>query len=331
MLAAAREVILRQTMELLQARGLRVETFTSADLPDPRRTALRYVQNSVAAEALAERLERFRPDVVHLHNYYHILSPSILATLMHYKRRRSLRVVMTAHDYHLVCPNSGGNWFHVPGGLREVFDVRARSSPRYLWTRSWDQRGLIYSTLKLVQHAWAYRWRKLHQVIDLVLCPSRFIQQQMTRTGLASCWLPHPVPSVPCTSRKPAEPLQLVFAGRLEPEKGLHEFLQQWPIESRARLAVIGAGSERLVASDSLRLGIQDRVQFLGRLPHEQTVAEIVRSHVLVLPSRFLESYGLVLIERSCRGRTSSPPIAAPSAKSSRRRASDISMNWTIP
>jgi glycosyltransferase involved in cell wall biosynthesis len=43
-------------------------------------------------------------------------------------------------------------------------------------------------------------------------------------------------------------------------------------------------------------------VRFLGRLPHAQTVAEIARSHVLILPSRFLESYGLVLIEALIQG-----------------------------
>jgi len=297
------EVILRQTMELLRARGLTVDAFTSADLVDARRSVLRYVHNSVACAALAEKLESFRPDVVHLHNYYHVLSPAILATLAAYKERRRVRVVMTAHDYHLICPNSGGSWFHYPSGRREVFDDQSITSARYLLSRSWDHRGLLYSTLKLLQHSWGYRWRKLHRVIDVVLCPSRFIEQKIASIGLPTRWLPHPLPQVQRRIGKPAGPLQMVFAGRLEPEKGLNEFLQQWPSESTAQLAVIGAGSELKKCKETCaRLGIEGRVRFLGRLPHAEAVAEIARSHVLILPSRFLESYGLVLIEALMQG-----------------------------
>src|SRR5439155_11825763 len=134
---------------------LTVETFTSADLADARRTPLRYVDNSHARRALAAKLNALRPDVVHLHNYYHGLSPGILATLAEYKRQRPLRVVMTAHDYHLVCPNSGGSWFRWWTGRREAIEP---SSPGPLWTRKWDHRSWLYSSLKLAQHAWSYRW-----------------------------------------------------------------------------------------------------------------------------------------------------------------------------
>src|SRR5437773_212327 len=104
------EVMLARTLRLLRADGADVSLFTVADLPDRRLTVRRYLDNPVARQALAERLRCFRPDVVHLHNYYHVLSPGILVELERYRSQRPLRIVMTAHDYHLVCPNSGGNW-----------------------------------------------------------------------------------------------------------------------------------------------------------------------------------------------------------------------------
>src|SRR5207253_3285398 len=93
------EVILAQTIALLRRRGIVVDTFTSTDLASPRRTPLRYVDNPLARRALAAKLRAFRPDIVHLHNYYHVLSPGILVALERYKKRNPLRVVMTAHDY----------------------------------------------------------------------------------------------------------------------------------------------------------------------------------------------------------------------------------------
>ena len=50
---------------------------------------------------MARALERFQPDVVHCHNIYHQLSPSILAPV----RRAGVRCVMTLHDYKLACPS----------------------------------------------------------------------------------------------------------------------------------------------------------------------------------------------------------------------------------
>src|SRR5690242_19567928 len=93
------EVVMAHTLALLRDRGLTVETFTCDDVPDLRRTALNYIDATDVRRALASRLEQFRPDVVHLHNFYHVLSPGILATLHEYRSRHGLRVVMSAHDY----------------------------------------------------------------------------------------------------------------------------------------------------------------------------------------------------------------------------------------
>ena len=45
-----------------------------------------------------------------------------------------------------------------------------------------------------------------------------------------------------------------------------------------------------------------DRVEFTGRLPHDETMARIADCHVLVQPSRVLETYGLTLIEALSSG-----------------------------
>jgi glycosyltransferase involved in cell wall biosynthesis len=292
------EIVMARTIELLRTRGLTVDAFTAADLADPRLTPWRYLNNAEARWALTARLDAFEPDVVHLHNYYHILSPGILAELDAYKRRRPLRVVMTAHDYHLVCPNAGGSWFRWLGGRREIVETARLGSLGYQLTRAWDHRSGMHSLLKLLQHAWHYRWRRRQRVIDHVICPSRFVQQALAAAGLATTWLPHPAPvGLPTNVRRPAT-LHLVFAGRIEPEKGLHELLGAVPSDFAAQLIVVGAGEdrarcERICAERHLQM----EVQFLGRQPHTETLAQIAGAHVLVQPSRVLETYGLTLIE----------------------------------
>jgi glycosyltransferase involved in cell wall biosynthesis len=292
------EIVMGRTIALLQQHGVTTETFTSADLVPARLTPWGYIDNAPARRALAEKLTVFRPDVVHLHNFYHVLSPGILAALAEFKAQHRLRVVMTAHDYHLACPNSGGGWFRFFGGRREVIDPLRIPSVGYLLTRRWDERSALHSVLKLLQHAWSYRWRRRQRVIDLIVCPSRFVQRILALQGLPTCWLPHPVPPLPTRSIERAPKLQFVFAGRVEPEKGLRELLAGWPVDFPARLCIIGAGADlarcrELCASR----GIAGQVEFVGRLPHAETLERIAGAHVLVQPSRVLETYGLTLIE----------------------------------
>ena len=60
----------------------------------------RMLHSPSARRGIEAVLEEFRPDVVHLHNVYHQLSPSILRPL----KRRGVPAVMTLHDYKLACP-----------------------------------------------------------------------------------------------------------------------------------------------------------------------------------------------------------------------------------
>lgn len=289
------EVLMARTCDLLRAAGWEVRTFTEADLPDRRPTAFRYIHNRVARTALRKTLADFRPDVVHLHNYYHILSPAILPELAGYRRRTGARVVMTAHDYHLVCPNSGGNWFrHGP----RLADERRLRSWGYLLTRRWDHRGLAYSALKLLQHVWHYRLRDRRRVIDEIICTCRFLRDWLLGLGLPAVHLANPNPQVDTKPRpRPAE-LTLVFAGRIEPEKGIERFLEILPADFAGRVVVVGDGDDRPACEAVCRArGLGDRVTFLGRRSHAQTVEQIAAAHVVVVPSLLFETYPLVAQE----------------------------------
>lgn len=295
------EVLMARTVGLLRDAGWDARTFTQAELPDARLTAFRYLNNRPACAALRKVLEEFTPNVVHLHNYYHVLSPGILSELRRFKKQAGCRIVMTAHDYHLVCPNSGGNWFR--GGLRTI-DPERVSKWNYLLTRRWDHRGLGHSLLKLAQFCWHYRFgRDARKVIDLVLCPSRFLQTMVDRVGLITTHLPLPNPPRVESAGERPERLTIAFAGRVEPEKGLTEFLRLMPVSFTGRLLVIGEGSERARAEAVvIDRGLSDRVEFLGRRSHAESLRLIASSHVVLLPSLLFENYPLSLVEALSAG-----------------------------
>lgn len=290
------EVIVQLTAALLEERGLCVDIFTCDDVPDYKRTPLGYITSNICSKTLAEILQSKKPDIVHLHNFYHELSPGILKTLADYKRNHDVKVVMTAHDYHLVCPNSGLNYFS--HGKLQMADVAHLRSLIYILTKRWDERSIAHSLLKLAQHIYNYRLLKRHKVIDLVLCPSKYIQSVLSSTGLKTKHIPLPAPGAANTSDRAEAPLSFVFAGRVEPEKGLAQFLENIPDDLQGKFVVIGEGSELqrcrdIVSQRQLSLD----VDFVGKRPHDETLSIISKSHVLVLPSVCAENYPLSMLE----------------------------------
>ena len=296
------EVVLRITVALLRERGHTVEIFTSADLEDTRQLPWRYIHNCAAQKALSLKLETFRPDVIHLHNYYHLLSPAILATIAGYKLNHAARAIMTAHDYHLCCPNAGGAWFHWWSGQRKSINYGNASFLNHL-TRKWDHRGILHSMLKLAQHFWNYTVQSRQRAIDLVICPSRFLQEMLAPLGLRTYLLPHPAPAFQRSAATRPSTLHFIVAGRVEPEKGLSELLRCWPSDEEVRLIVVGDGSDLAKCRDiCTRRHLHGGVAFLGRLPHDQTLAHIAKCHVLVQPTQVLETFGLTLLEALASG-----------------------------
>jgi glycosyltransferase involved in cell wall biosynthesis len=292
------EIIMARTAALQRAAGHEVTIVSATDLDQGPASVFRYVHNPVSRRQLALQLEFIRPDIVHLHNIYHVLSPSILIALKEYKHRRGCRVVMTAHDFHLICPNSGGSWYTVRSRRRQTCDpYRLRHWP-YLLSRQWDHRGPVHSLLKLIQHIWNYRWHDSRDVLDAIIAPSRFLQKAFAAAGLQTIHLPHPAPPPQPPPTRPHDPLRLIFVGRVEPEKGLAEFLKILPQTFDALLTVVGAGGDM---DRCLRIckerALTDRVVFLGRQQHAAVLRLMAQSHVLVLPSVVPESYGLCLIE----------------------------------
>jgi glycosyltransferase involved in cell wall biosynthesis len=95
----------------------------------------------------------------------------------------------------------------------------------------------------------------------------------------------------------------LVYVGRLSPEKGVAVLLKALAAVSLAKLTIIGSGPQRdELEGLAARLGIADRVCFLGSYPWGSDLLELIRRHqCLVLPS-FTEGLGLVLLESMSQG-----------------------------
>ena len=174
-------------------------------------TSVDIVYRRSARIAMEAVLDRVRPDVVHLHNIYHQLSPSILRPI----KRRGIRTVMTLHDYKLACPTyqflDNGKICEacVPGKFRHAALKACNGS------RSASALAAVELTLHTVLGA--------YKPVDVFICPSDFMLRKMREAKVFPERLTH-IPhfcDLAQIEQATAPGAGVLFAGRLSSEKGV--------------------------------------------------------------------------------------------------------------
>ncbi len=267
--------------------------------------ALSLIWNREAARNLERLLRETRPDVAHLHNIYHHLSPSLLPVL----RRHGIPVVMTLHDLRLLCPA-----IHM---LRDG-EVCERCHGGRLWeaVRGRCVKDSLAASLLAAVETAHQRSRRLYETtVSRFLCPSAFYARKYAAWGYPADRLIHLPNFVDLETWRPAvaEPDDAyLYFGRISREKGLVTLLRAHALwESRARdrgeaappqLRLAGSGplDARLRAlADELSL---ERISFLGPLIPAALREEIQRARFAVLPSEWYENGPLSLLEALAAG-----------------------------
>lgn len=286
----------------LRRRGHDVKVFASdlqadhpgnfADLTCSARTgplqALHRTCNPSAVLRLRTLLRSFQPDVVHVRMFLTQLSPAILPLLAPYPS------IFHVTDYACICPRITKQ---LPDGspCNRAYGLVCLES-RCVSPMAWAP---------LMAQLAAFRaWRGS---FDRIIANSHATREALMAHDLGPVdviWN-----GVPVTPARPAltGPPTVGYAGRLTPEKGVDVL-----IKAMARLAntvpdaqaiIAGEGSE----SDRLKelaqkLGVANRVKFLGRLERSELERVFEGVWVQAVPSRWREPFGLVAAEASMRG-----------------------------
>lgn len=244
------------------------------------------------------------PDLAHLHLIYHHLSPSLLPAL----KKRNIPVVMTLHDYKLICPNY---LLYTEGNPCE----RCRGHRYY--------NAVIHKCLKNSYAVSGFAAvemsiHKLMQVyekhIDMFIAPSEFVKNEYVKFGQDPkkiTVIPHFIdPSFLEVSAKSStgpdskqEPYALFF-GRLSAEKGIDKLLETVYIyKPRLRLKIAGTGPlQPWIEQYISARGLQDKVELLGHLSTDKLISAIQQASVVVIPSRVFETFGFSALESIALG-----------------------------
>lgn len=258
------------------------------------RDALAMIYSFEARRRFGNLLDRVQAQVVHAHNIYHQLTPSILDAA----RVRGIPVVMTVHDYKLVCPR----YDLLRHG--QLCDTCVETGPVACLRHRCVRRSWAPSLLLAAESA-LHRMRGSYEPVRLWLAPSRFLRAVLLRGGFDPGRvreLPNFAPeAMPGDER--AEPERFVYAGRLAPEKGIETLVRAASALGRGQLVVCGQGplEARLAA---LAAGAPaNRVVLRGHLEPGELARTVRSAAFTVVPSEWFENAPFAVLESMALGR----------------------------
>ncbi|MFZ0666797.1 MAG: glycosyltransferase [Acidimicrobiales bacterium] len=248
-----------------------------------------------ASREISRILGDFRPDVVHVHNLFPMISPSVLRAC----RRHLVPAVATFHNYRPMC--ASGDFFRNGSVCHDCvgrLPVPAVVHGCY--------RDSVTATLPLAAGITAHK-----QIWQTHLSAYMFISDAQ-RQLYASLDLPSERCFVkynlvyPMEGTAHPEPI-VVYIGRLTELKGLQFLMDAWDRFPAKNLKLVIAGSGPMEDEVQRWAASRDAVEFAGFLSRDQCAGLLKRARAVVVPSIWEEPFGLVVAEAMS---ASVPPIA---------------------
>jgi glycosyltransferase involved in cell wall biosynthesis len=258
------------------------------------RLAAQAVYSLEARRKIRGMISEFRPDIAHVRNIYHHLSPSILWEL----KTQKVPIVYHVNDFKVLCPNynlvSRGEACEACRGEAYWHMMKEKCYP-----------GLA-ARMTLVAEAYLHkRLGTYRECVNCFLAPSRFVRDKFVEHGWDPAKfevLPHFQP-IHQVSERNAENAPLLYFGRLSKEKGVADLLHAMQQLPHLPLIVAGDGPERSEL-ERLRAKLElANVKFVGHVKGEELDLTIARSSFTVLPSHAYETFGKTILESYAHGR----------------------------
>lgn len=288
--------------ELLQSMGHHVDTYNQhnnriAELGKLKAT-INTVWSSESYQAVKSQIREAKYDVMHVHNFFPLISPSIYYAAASEK----VPIVQTLHNYRLLCPNG---LFFREGRVCE--DCLGKSIPlpgiqNGCYRESKATSAVVAAMLTI--HHQMQTWSKM---VDCYIALTEFARQKFIEGGLPAEKIVVKPNFIPDPGVGEGKGGYALYVGRLSVEKGLDTLLAAWQlIGGKMPLKIIGDG--QLASNVEQAVKQLSNVEWLGRKPLAEVYSLIGDATVLIFPSKWYETFGRVAIEAFAKG---TPVIAA--------------------
>ncbi|MDA8258763.1 MAG: glycosyltransferase family 4 protein [Betaproteobacteria bacterium] len=284
------DAVVESEIELLRSHGHAVETYFRSNDDVGGMSSLDMARHTLwsprTQHDLAELIRRFKPDVIHAHNTFPLISPSLYWAA----ERAGVPVVQTLHNFRLMCLNA---LFLIEGKVCEdcMGHLPWRGVARACYRGSRAASAAMAGMLMLHHGLGTYRNKVARYIALNGFCRDKFIEG-----GLPAGRVVVKPNFVDFTAPEPVPRSGLLFVGRLSVEKGVVTLAAAMVRLPDAQLRVAGDGPEA-----GLLDGVAG-VSRLGSLPGEAVRQEMVRAMALVVPSICYENFPRTIAEAFASG-----------------------------
>jgi glycosyltransferase involved in cell wall biosynthesis len=294
--AGGEDVVFQQEKKILQRAGHHVVTYERSNheieqFSPLQRAALikRIVWATDSRQEFGQLLAQESPDLVHVHNTFIMISPSIYSAC----RDRAVPVVQTLQNYRLMCP---GALFFRDGHVCEECVEHS------LWRgiRHGCYRGSQVQTAGVaLMLAWHRQLKTYQELVDRAVAATEFSRGKFIAAGFNADKIvvkPNFVDQDPGARERAGD--YAVFAGRLSQEKGVTKLLDAWEHLRRAcPLKIVGDGPLRASLEAQAKERGLSAITFCGRLSRDETIATVKGACFQITPSLWYEGFPMVIVE----------------------------------
>lgn len=239
-----------------------------------------------------------KPDVVHIHTFFPLLSPSILYAA----KRSGCQVVVTLHDTRFICPCATC--------LRGDKICNECGDGHYL--RMFKYGCFKNSRLQSIIVAAIFKFHRVRKTfytqIDKYICLNNTQIKLLTDIGFDSNkiikkynFVVDPIMNVKTLVFEDIPQKYIVFYGRIGEEKGIRLLMKIWDNIQDIPLVVMGAGP--LEKEFGIWASHRNNVYFLGYTQHEKCLSVVRNSEFVIFPSILYEGCSMVEIETESLGK----------------------------
>lgn len=255
---------------------------------------IKTIYSSEARNKIRLVLDDLKPDVVHLNNFTYQITPSVILEIVKWRNetKRQCKIIFTAHDYNLVCPN------HMLNNPNTHLNCERCLGGHFLnCTKGKCIHGSTAKSAVGTIEGYYWKWRKTYKYIDSVICCSEFMKTKMDSNPLfegKTVALHNFVDKVEWKNSEKKD--YVLYFGRFSQEKGIGTLIEV--CKSLPSIQFIFAGTGPL----------EDRIRDVGNIKNVgfKTGAELEKlireARFSIYPSEWYENCPFSVMESQMYG-----------------------------
>ncbi|RJQ56190.1 MAG: glycosyltransferase family 1 protein [Nitrospiraceae bacterium] len=259
----------------------------------------RTIYSNEARRRIEELILDEKPDIAHLQNIHHHITPSVFYAL----KKNNIPIVWTLHDYTVICPNTS---FLSHGKVCE----KCRKS-KYYWPLILRCKKNSFGASAMAAFETMIHMKMgVNDLVDIFIAPSSFLENKLIDYGFDRAKIRHLTNFMTDISVSDAENKisgtsdYYLYIGRVSEEKGIKTLIDAASKIDSCKLKIVGTGplEEEMVSYAESKNGINN-IEFLGYRKHEEVLSLLRGCRFVVLPSEWYENYPYSVLEAFSYGK----------------------------